>query len=120
MNILMKLLMTLLVFLNLNSCTFPSIKPVPVGAINYYKDYCRVGNFDFNYGKLAALDTPTNLPLEQCHKWISISPDGWGMLIQYLDEIYQWKDAKYKQGSGPKTRSVPKELTPLGLLNGDF
>jgi hypothetical protein len=79
-----------------------------------------VGKFDYSYGKLVAIDAPVNQPLSFCHKWIALSPDDWGKLIQYLDEIYQWKDAKFKQGSGPSSRSVPKELTPLGLLNNDF
>jgi hypothetical protein len=94
----------------LNNCSrFPVIKTVELGAINFKGGYCRTALFDFNYGKLQAVSESKNRPLEYCHKFIGISPDGWGDIINYLDSIYVWKDKNIKLIKKDK-RSIAKKL----------
>jgi hypothetical protein len=70
--------------------------PQEVVAINVNSSYCRSAQFDFSYGKLQAVSTSTNYPLEHCHKYICLSPQGWEAVIDYLIDIYTWKDKHFK------------------------
>lgn len=94
------------------SCAFPVIKPdepicysyIKKLENGYYTGHCSCANFDFNYGKLAAVSPVIRYDLLRCHKNTGGDPDVWRDIISYLDEIYVWKDKHFKSKK-KKTRS---------------
>jgi hypothetical protein len=102
--------------------SFPTIKPIEAGAINYPKDYYRVATFDFNYGKLLCTSEASNRPLSQAHKWIAISAEDWMAIQNYLDAIYTYMNKNFKAAMPqlPKSRGTPKNKGINSLINSDF
>ena len=118
-----RLMISLMLLLSISSCgTFPTIKPIEAGAINYNKDYYRVATFDFNYGKLICTTDPENRSLSLAHKWIAISPEDWMAIQNYLDEIYTYMNKHFKAAMPqlPKSRGTPKDKGITSLLDNDF
>ena len=85
-----------------------------ISSLNKPQSYCRCAKFDFNYGLLKATGPSYNKPINQCHKYIGMSGQGWIDLIHYIDSIYVWKDKhKYFKSDRKEENGLIEDLPDL-------
>lgn len=104
----MKTSLMILLMILFNSCQkFPELKnPITRCGMfitrlgeNTYSGKCRCHEYQINFqsGIFRRVSDSKDFPLDQCHKYISMSPDDWGALRSEFQDIHTWlQDAKKK------------------------